>query len=466
MTIRSIPDVNISDQSVKIILDAMKEIIEVMLGRRGSDSDDQVLTKGDSATIVALFEAMNTGLSHDTLADVSSDDHHAQAHDNDDHTTNYIAESLLDAQSIVAAVSDDTPVAVTVAEDRIVGRISGGNIDDLTATQAKTVLGLDCPLSPTVCTGGEITEGTNAGTFQVAASTAWFRTSASDEAPLAYATKTVEDNIAITDASTTYIIVLNYNSGNPTITISETMPNLTTSIPIGQVYREADNTVHYISGGYNLYNGVARLHMRSKTLRDLELGNGSGGSAIAYSGVNNFTMNAGKAYGGINEFPLAAYNSATTTFIPIYRDGGGGYTKGAARNTIDYAHYDDGTPPLGSTGVGRYSTHWVYKHIDDDHVLVVYGRGNYKLAEAEAELEPSSPDYITKFGCLIGKIVAPQAGGSFTTVQMVTDTIFSGTSVATHNELGGLNDGDYWHLTAAEKASLVVFATAAALGTL
>lgn len=84
--IRSIPDIQVTDQATRDALEAMKEIIEVMLGRRGSDPDDHVLTRGDSSTIIALFEALNTGLSHDTLADVSADDHHAESHTVASHT--------------------------------------------------------------------------------------------------------------------------------------------------------------------------------------------------------------------------------------------------------------------------------------------------------------------------------------------------------------------------------------------
>ena len=44
-----------------------------------------------------------------------------------------------DAHSILAATTDNTPAAVTVAEQRLVGRITGGNIDDLTPA---TVVGM------------------------------------------------------------------------------------------------------------------------------------------------------------------------------------------------------------------------------------------------------------------------------------------------------------------------------------
>ncbi len=53
-----------------------------------------------------------------------------------------VLKSLYDAQTILAATADDTPVALTVAEQRIVGRITGGNIAALTAAQIRTLLGL------------------------------------------------------------------------------------------------------------------------------------------------------------------------------------------------------------------------------------------------------------------------------------------------------------------------------------
>jgi len=164
-------------------------------------------------------------------------------------------------------------------------------------------------------------------------------------------------------------------------------------------------------------------------------------------------MTQGIAYAGINRFVLSAYDSATTTFTPIYSDGGAGFTEGAARNTIDYAHYDDGDGTLGNVGTSKYGCHWVYRHIGDGDVYVRYGTISGSLAEAEAAQEPNIPDHLTDFGVLIGKIVAPQAGGSFTSIQQVSDTFFTGESVSDHNELGNLQGGavdEYYHMTSAE----------------
>jgi len=300
--------------------------------------------------------------------------------------------------------------------------------------------------SPGIMTGGEISEGTNAGTFKVAALTAYLRSTNSSTGSLVYVTLGEQDNQPITTADTTYFVCLDYNGGTPQIVLSTTNPYGRTSspdktqIPIGKVRKDGSDNVHFISGGFNLQDGVMKLHQRAGTLRAKEL---TSGSTIAYSGTNNFTMSAGIAYVGINRVILDSYDSATTQFTPIYRDGSGGWTEGAPRNTIDYAHYDDGDGTLGNVGVSKYGCHWVYKHIDDNHVYVVYGRGSYKLAEAELQGEPSRPDQLTDFGCLIGKIIAPQSGGSFAVIQMVTDTFFVGTSVSDHGALGGLDDDDH-----------------------
>lgn len=42
-----------------------------------------------------------------------------------------VTKALFDAHTILSAVSDDTPVALTVAEQTVVGRLTGGNIDDI-----------------------------------------------------------------------------------------------------------------------------------------------------------------------------------------------------------------------------------------------------------------------------------------------------------------------------------------------
>jgi len=54
-----------------------------------------------------------------------------------------VMHKLFDANTILAANSDDTPAAVTVAEDRIVGRKSGGNIAALAKADLLTILNVE-----------------------------------------------------------------------------------------------------------------------------------------------------------------------------------------------------------------------------------------------------------------------------------------------------------------------------------
>lgn len=54
----------------------------------------------------------------------------------------YVQKSLFDANTILAANSDNTPAAVTVAEDRILGRKSGGNITALTGAEVSAIIGV------------------------------------------------------------------------------------------------------------------------------------------------------------------------------------------------------------------------------------------------------------------------------------------------------------------------------------
>lgn len=64
-----------------------------------------------------------------------------------------VTKALFDAQTILAATSDNTPAAVTVAEQTLVGRITAGNIAALTGAQVRTLLNVE--------DGADVTDATN-----------------------------------------------------------------------------------------------------------------------------------------------------------------------------------------------------------------------------------------------------------------------------------------------------------------
>jgi hypothetical protein len=66
-----------------------------------------------------------------TIEDLSTD----KANDSE-----VVKKTLFDANTILAATTDDTPAALTIAESEIVGRAPGGSIDGLTDAQVRTIL--------------------------------------------------------------------------------------------------------------------------------------------------------------------------------------------------------------------------------------------------------------------------------------------------------------------------------------
>ena len=58
----------------------------------------------------------------------------------DAETGDVVLKSLYDANSILYATTDNTPVALTVAASRHVGRAASGDIDDLTPAQSRVIL--------------------------------------------------------------------------------------------------------------------------------------------------------------------------------------------------------------------------------------------------------------------------------------------------------------------------------------
>jgi len=68
-------------------------------------------------------------------------------------TAGAVMEADYGAQTILAATLDDTPAALTVAEQTVVGRITGGNVTALTATQVRTLINVE--------DGADVTDATN-----------------------------------------------------------------------------------------------------------------------------------------------------------------------------------------------------------------------------------------------------------------------------------------------------------------
>jgi hypothetical protein len=83
-----------------------------------------------------------------------------------------VMESDYNAQTILVAVTDNTPTALTIAENEILGRTSGGNVDGLTATQVRTIINVE--------NGADVTDATNVAAAGAAMAGGAFHDSFSD----------------------------------------------------------------------------------------------------------------------------------------------------------------------------------------------------------------------------------------------------------------------------------------------
>jgi hypothetical protein len=89
-----------------------------------ADSDEIYLNNGgvSNRQLYSVFKAAFATAAQGTTADAA------------------VAKALFDANTILTADSDDTPAALAIAEQTLVGRITAGNIVGLTATQIRTLL--------------------------------------------------------------------------------------------------------------------------------------------------------------------------------------------------------------------------------------------------------------------------------------------------------------------------------------
>lgn len=83
--------------------------------------------------------------------------------------TNYVTKALFDANTILTATTDNTPVALAIGASTLVGRKATGDISALTPAESRTILNVaDGATNNTKATGAEINTGTDDVKFATA----------------------------------------------------------------------------------------------------------------------------------------------------------------------------------------------------------------------------------------------------------------------------------------------------------
>ena len=306
--------------------------------------------------------------------------------------------------------------------------------------------------------GGNITDNGD-GTVAVSAGEGLIKTTDSDVGLTKTFDWSANSSISLTDNTANYIYV-EYNSGNPQIVTSTSIPSdKNTNVMLGLVYR--DGTDLYITTA----GQVVANYSKNTLWKDLDV-NGKfqrvNGIQISETGTRNIAITSGTYYAGLTEVTFPSFDtSGTDTFTYYYRDGSGGWTKVTGQTQIDNLHYDDGSGTLATLsdpfGWRRYyGVHWVYVDIEG-HVFVVYGQNDYLLTDAQNAQPPASlPGVIASIGRIIGKIIIQKNASSFESIESAFDLYFIPKSVVEHNALTSLQGGtsdEYYHLTADEHSA-------------
>lgn len=482
-----------------VLLGTSVPTAKIIVGDLFSDTDDLAMYKCTSVTPVTVVELSAVGSpgvhalggsdhSADTLANLNSKVSDATLVDTDD----IVLKTLLDAYSILYADTDNTPAALAVANSRLVGRKATGGIVALTPAEivaiiSGTIKGGDVELSEigsatyddlqnfinnTLSAGrtsGGVIEASGAsGDIKVNLGTGFIKiadTAISETKSFDWSDTVISAGVNagdIIDKDVNYIYI-DYNAGEPVpkATTNRTTISLNTMFTLGRVYRD-DTTLHIINSGIKLYNHTRDNHERLIQVRGFER---ASGGVIAEEGIRYLTSTGGIFFLGANKLTTAQQDTSPgdtpSVLTRWYHDAdekwvsNTGIEGASAAGQISNEHYDTGTA-LDDIGTARYGVFWIFIHFDGD-LHVVYGRGSYKLADAENATVPALPDAVSEFSTLAAKIIVKQEDPNFTSIVSAYETLFPVSSPPNHNDLGDMDGGqadEYYHLTSAEYTEL------------
>ena len=227
---------------------------EVAAAYQPLDSDLTTIAAANNGTVLG-----NTTASFTTADETKLDGIEALADVTDATNVNAagaVMESDYDANTILAATTDNTPAALTVAEQTLVGRVTGGAIDDLSASAVRTLL--DVPT-----TGEAVLDTLFDANTVLAANT--------DNTPAAVTVaeqrivgrKTGGNITALTGAEVGAIVVPSVSTYTPALTASVDDPAYTTAVLQGS-YAQIGKMVQfwvtfYFAGFTDVGSGTYRI---------------------------------------------------------------------------------------------------------------------------------------------------------------------------------------------------------------
>lgn len=258
------------------------------------------------------------------------------------------------------------------------------------------------------------------------------------------------------------IIFWDASAGALTSCLREDMASVfdfTRDFAVGRVYHDATaGTKVFRLCGMDGWNFPRRVQMFGEERFPVER---ASGLMIGNPSELHISLTAGVIWAGlVNRFPINGFDSsATDTFTTWARDASGGepgtWVSTSGQQQIDAANYNNALAGggLSELTANRYGVHWIYV-VHDSSVHVVYGTGDYTLAQAQNATPPTIlPGLIAAYATIVGKAIVKKNAATLTSIQSPFVTNLGLATVNEHNDLGeiqGGSAGEYYHLTSAQ----------------
>lgn len=250
-------------------------------------------------------------------------------------------------------------------------------------------------------------------------------------------------NLQLLDSATNYVVA-DYNLGTPTLRVTQDVEeiNESTIVPILTIYVKNGfvHTLNWNELGRGLSN---KIHQR--LVKTNRYAYESGLAVSAHDGLK-FTIQSGVVWYGVKRQYLTELLSDLDTASLVYPNG-----DVTPITQFNNTQYMSGNTLVTVTN-NRYVVNWLYRGIEEEkHAYIMLGMGDYSLSEAINAEIPVAPSIITSHARLVAKVIVLKDALTPHTIQSAFDQQFRFASPVVHNDLSGLNVGDFQHLTSSEK---------------
>lgn len=347
--------------------------------------------------------------------------------------------------------ADDTATKVVVQSANNV--LNWRNAFDLpTPTASTNALELKTTVSAGAFSGFAVTDNGN-GTINVASGIAYLRATNDQYAPIIKYPLAAYNNIPLVDGITNYVTV-SYNGGSPSLLLNTTGTGIDTQTnSIAIVAARVGTTVHYISLVGSNSDPNAKIRTRYLFTESIKR---ETGLVISTPASLKIATTAGITYSGLIRLDVPMFNTNTTdTFTQAYQNGGGTWVRTTGLTSINNTQYNNGGT-LATLGTNKYRADFVYTLVNSPSKLyVLLGAVEYNsLSLAQAAPRPAVvPVELQQLGVLVGRVIVKK-DDTVLNVASPFAVEFAASVIPDHNDLAGLNTGDFQHLTVAEKAAL------------